>query len=731
MARINTYEKDSEISLNDKLLGTDKDDSLKSTKNYTVESLKNFILEGVDVNIQNNIPLSITLNPIFSPTPNSNTLIDASELINNLDEFTINSVQIPFFTFIRGEKIYILSFQGIGKGTYGLNTEPLEQSNLQIISEKPITLNSLLELSNTSVINLFNIGSSEVNDVVNLINPAIDLKPITDGFTIFKATQNGEQKNWLYLGDSGLVGLGNYQTGIEDFNEIVDFSILNHSELNLNDGTNPHGTTANDLGLENVDNTSDLDKPISNATLLALSEIDQSKWEIEGTSLKVPTEDEWEAERLSWSTNDANGAFNSPLKLTLSGGRDGQLGEFSFVDTRGIYWSSTKSEFNSYSVSKVLYFVNNSVPFLPSDAFTSGTLNRTSGLAVRLIIEGAYTQQEFENNYENKTIKIDGLTYGYVYNPTTQRIWIDRNLGATQVATSLTDADAYGDSYQWGRPADGHEKRDSLTHDGNTLGKPSTSTESGDWDGKFITTTQNPNDWIDPQDDTLWQDPLIDNRKLIGKDGLKASYEDLDDKPTIPTLISNHSELNLDDGTNPHGTTASDVGLGNVLNVEQYPATNPSGFETPAQLDARDTANRDRANHTGTQAISTVSGLLSELNSKAKDADISVVGKSNDYEDLDNKPTLISNHSQLNLDDGTNPHGTTAIDVGVGWTSLSTQWSVEPSQIGTTVDGDVYEYTLLGTTRYRLVPSPYDPTLDAFYADWDGTDLSNLIISRG
>ena len=35
-----------------------------------------------------------------------------------------------------------------------------------------------------------------------------------------------------------------------------------------------------------------------------------------------------------------------------------------------------------------------------------------------------------------------------------------------------------------------------------------------------------------------------------------------------------------------------------------------------------------------------------------------------DYNDLDNKPTLVTDHSQLNLDDGTNPHGTTASDVG-------------------------------------------------------------------
>ncbi|MFT7002526.1 MAG: hypothetical protein ACJAVW_003569 [Spirosomataceae bacterium] len=49
-----------------------------------------------------------------------------------------------------------------------------------------------------------------------------------------------------------------------------------------------------------------------------------------------------------------------------------------------------------------------------------------------------------------------------VTNPTTGKIWMDRNLGATRVATSSTDAYAYGDLYQWGRATDGHTLRTSV-----------------------------------------------------------------------------------------------------------------------------------------------------------------------------------------------------------------------------------------------------------------------------
>ncbi len=53
--------------------------------------------------------------------------------------------------------------------------------------------------------------------------------------------------------------------------------------------------------------------------------------------------------------------------------------------------------------------------------------------------------------------------YGTVTNPKTGKVWLDRNLGATQVATSSTDVASYGALYQWGRNADGHQVRTSGT----------------------------------------------------------------------------------------------------------------------------------------------------------------------------------------------------------------------------------------------------------------------------
>ena len=80
----------------------------------------------------------------------------------------------------------------------------------------------------------------------------------------------------------------------------------------------------------------------------------------------------------------------------------------------------------------------------------------------------------------------------------TGRIWMDRNLGASQVATSSTDALAYGDLYQWGRLTDGHQLRTS-----GTTPTPADSDNPGH--ANFITTSSEPHDWRASQNDNLWQ----------------------------------------------------------------------------------------------------------------------------------------------------------------------------------------------------------------------------------
>ena len=77
----------------------------------------------------------------------------------------------------------------------------------------------------------------------------------------------------------------------------------------------------------------------------------------------------------------------------------------------------------------------------------------------------------------------------------------------------------------------------------------------------------------------------INGESLEGSGNVQIDYNDLDNLPTIPTVITNHSGLNLDDGTNPHGTTKSDVGLGNVDNTSDI--DKPISTATQIALDLK------------------------------------------------------------------------------------------------------------------------------------------------
>ena len=138
-------------------------------------------------------------------------------------------------------------------------------------------------------------------------------------------------------------------------------------------------------------------------------------------------------------------------------------------------------------------YVNIAVHPNANQPFPSNSDNTPTELVIRKIgkpvsdIYAAVNGNEFEWN---------GLTYKVIVK--NGLAWLDRNLGATQVATSSTDAAAYGDLYQWGRFSDGHQLRTSST---------TSILSNNDWPGHgdFITTSSSPFDWRSPQNDNLWQ----------------------------------------------------------------------------------------------------------------------------------------------------------------------------------------------------------------------------------
>ena len=101
----------------------------------------------------------------------------------------------------------------------------------------------------------------------------------------------------------------------------------------------------------------------------------------------------------------------------------------------------------------------------------------------------------------------DGLTYGIAVGSDNKR-WLDRNLGATRVATSFDDYQAYGSLFQWGRLADGHQL---ITHttatDATAVYGSTTTLSSTDNPGTnlFIITEGLNYSWRNPSNNNLWQ----------------------------------------------------------------------------------------------------------------------------------------------------------------------------------------------------------------------------------
>lgn len=125
-------------------------------------------------------------------------------------------------------------------------------------------------------------------------------------------------------------------------------------------------------------------------------------------------------------------------------------------------------------------------------AFATNSVGTSYGNVVSLNTTNDTSKVRF--TYNSQTV-----TYGVIVSATTGKKWMDRNLGAFRVATSATDDQAYGDYFQWGRLADGHQLITSTT---------TTTLSSTDAPGNnnYIIPTANPDrDWRSPKNDNLWQ----------------------------------------------------------------------------------------------------------------------------------------------------------------------------------------------------------------------------------
>jgi uncharacterized protein (TIGR02145 family) len=148
---------------------------------------------------------------------------------------------------------------------------------------------------------------------------------------------------------------------------------------------------------------------------------------------------------------------------------------------------------------------------LPTSGNTAGDMLYWNGSAWVKVAAG--TDGQTLTFIGGRPVWSGSLPENTVVNATTGKIWMDRNLGASQVATSSTDHLAYGSLYQWGRGTDGHELVNWIPghvgQDGGAGVNGTTSTlSSTDTPGNsrfIITSTAQFVDWRSGQNNNLWQ----------------------------------------------------------------------------------------------------------------------------------------------------------------------------------------------------------------------------------
>ena len=168
----------------------------------------------------------------------------------------------------------------------------------------------------------------------------------------------------------------------------------------------------------------------------------------------------------SFIVNNAGISYGAVISFTTSSPPI-SMNSNSAVSNIGPYSASISGSIASAGGSSILasgicYSFSNQTPTVNDSKTTDGTSLGNYVSSLTGLTQGttyyarAYATNSQGTEYGNQ---VSFTTLGTVTSPYTAKVWMDRNLGATQAATGVNDAASYGDLYQWGRANDGGQLR--------------------------------------------------------------------------------------------------------------------------------------------------------------------------------------------------------------------------------------------------------------------------------
>ena len=373
-------------------------------------------------------------------TVNTSDIDEIAPTITSNTIFTVNENQTSAFTATAtdtsGISNYALSGTDAnsfnidstsGVVTFKSNTDYETKSSYSIILTATDTLNN----------------SSSQNVTINIAN-LDETTPVFTSNSTVSVNENQTSVITAMATDDSSVTYSIEGTDVSYFNIVSNTGVITFK-------TNPDYETKSSYSI--IVKATDTSNNFSTQNLTVnLNDVDEVAPSI--TSLSTYSVPENQTSAFTVSATDT-----SSISYSISGGADASA--FSINPTSGAVTFKLAPDYetkNSYSVT----------------VKATDTSNNFSTQNVTVNITDVVETVTFQSGDT-----FNGLVYEIITSPITNKKWLDRNLGASQACTSSTDTLCYGDYYQWGRLADGHEKSNSTT----TSTQASTITSVGN---KFI-----------------------------------------------------------------------------------------------------------------------------------------------------------------------------------------------------------------------------------------------------
>ena len=162
----------------------------------------------------------------------------------------INEILPGQLLFVNSYRFADRNTENIDEGTSGYFTI-IEQEG-EVIEIRLNILNLLEENNSQTLIDFINSGDREI-----LFKNQSD-----ENISSFSSQEAILENNYVKILITSSELISNFDNE-QSYKLSLDFIPTLHSKLILDDGSNPHGTTKDDLGLGSADNTPDLEKPLS------------------------------------------------------------------------------------------------------------------------------------------------------------------------------------------------------------------------------------------------------------------------------------------------------------------------------------------------------------------------------------------------------------------------------------------------------------------------------------